>query len=689
MSYLSRRSIVRFRFTAMAQEAEKDTLPASLRADCWAALIPCIRPTAIPLREWASYAAIAGAAPRAEHPAASATATLEASESLDAHRLCDVADSAFRDGPLIANGKDVLSTFYRTRHEAVVAWNLMESRATDLVPIAVDRPVAQIRGAIPSTSKLYQCVSRRLVEELLRSISSPLERNVYALVSDTHPVDWFADIDSSTVDVDNCSETEADERHRAMRKSLQTVLAYFGDALCRHFERNVTKGSELVATVEQSAVFSACDCRTAKLSFHLHMRISCVSASGKDPSKIPVAFPSIVALKQFMESVHEELTEACQRNDYPEGRAAASCILSTVDWGVYSRWRAMRLPYCVKALSIDAMLATAAGNPASRPASVRLAAYDAVEAALNSVAAVGARCNLNSICVGCQTGNQLLRTSFPGVAAVRPLIPVSGEGDSSELGALMQSLNVTVDPSICIDLALICRPSGAVVVGPRVHKRQRIEEGDTDVGEVAGPSGEHDVALTSTVDMQADSKDLPVGCFPSGRRVVITNQTTRRVVWEVLQNLHPTAFRQVLPEHLTIQFEDAGQRAYYVYQKRSRHCLLLNREHRQTFGQLYLTFASVKFRCYSNDCSRHPCWKCSWDNNSLAASIPSRCFRPLSELRSFLFPELTAEDLMARYPSWLLNLPAAATTSSGLACARTPTVTESIEQHRSRMDEEE
>ena len=74
-----------------------------------------------------------------------------------------------------------------------------------------------------------------------------------------------------------------------------------------------------------------------------------------------------------------------------------------------------------------------------------------------------------------------------------------------------------------------------------------------------------------------------------------------------------TADAEDAPPHMPVnslggcEYEDNGQsRAYYVRQKSSRYCLRADRAHAKTYGQLYVTYGSVKYRCFSNDC----CDKC-------------------------------------------------------------------------------
>ena len=78
-------------------------------------------------------------------------------------------------------------------------------------------------------------------------------------------------------------------------------------------------------------------------------------------------------------------------------------------------------------------------------------------------------------------------------------------------------------------------------------------------------------------------------------------------------------------------------RAYYVIQKDCKWCLKAQRAHRSTYGQLYLTYKSIKYRCYSNDCHEQ-CLCLSWD-------VTERC----RAIRGLLFADLSAAELENRY----------------------------------------
>lgn len=123
------------------------------------------------------------------------------------------------------------------------------------------------------------------------------------------------------------------------------------------------------------------------------------------------------------------------------------------------------------------------------------------------------------------------------------------------------------------------------------------------------------------------------------------------------------AYTRAQSSRLQVQYE-AAIRAYYVYQKQSKYCLRLNRYHRSTYAQLYLTYGSIKVRCYSNDCY-HRCLYVSWHNHTETMqanrggahdasdplpNIPGYpCYALLHVLHKTLFPPLPTEELVRRY----------------------------------------
>lgn len=140
-------------------------------------------------------------------------------------------------------------------------------------------------------------------------------------------------------------------------------------------------------------------------------------------------------------------------------------------------------------------------------------------------------------------------------------------------------------------------------------------------------------------------------------------------------------YRAIVPELLRIQYQEAGVRCYYVTQKQNKFCLKLQRCHRATFTQLFLTYGSIKVRCYSNDCYDSFLWipwsrppppsssssssdgvdgspaaaeSTSTEDSCLQESSPPIAapypqYERLAEIHKFLFPELSPEEVLKRY----------------------------------------
>jgi hypothetical protein len=58
--------------------------------------------------------------------------------------------------------------------------------------------------------------------------------------------------------------------------------------------------------------------------------------------------------------------------------------------------------------------------------------------------------------------------------------------------------------------------------------------------------------------------------------------------------------------------------------------------------QLYVTYGSIKVRCYSNDCALLPCYIARWEDLGGEDARPTR---------DVLFPDLGTEEVLRRYGS--------------------------------------
>lgn len=576
------------------------------------------------------------------------------------------------------DAKDVSGSFYKTRHEAMVSWNFLQaSRScqagsdladeTRIIPIAVDKPGG-------SEAKVFQCIELRDLPLFLQSFRRSSDRNVYALVSDAHPVTPYFDVDGllsrlPAQYVDNVKaaftgfpsamQTTSPHAfaHVCLDSVLRDVLAFLEEKLVAFFQHKCGDGE--FANIRQVLVTSSSACTEGKISYHLHFSLAAMATTGTDTQDRSsfvreLAFSSVAEHKLFADSIAKDLSISTDVS-------LAAMLRTVLDLSVYTRWRALRLPYCIKSVNIEKLLDGAKDSTATAASkeplllSQRLAFDDEVQSTLQRVAHVGS-CLRASPCVGCHEGNAAISSAFPGVV-LRPLIPYCPSSSASpafDICLRLHVLGAELDDASSIhedqrEKAVREILRAAVITLPvksrALTKRRRV--GDEEEEEVIGDS-----------EVLGSSECVSSGAFfPTARRMVMSSMVIKRAIWEVLQHLHPVAFLCLRPEQLTVHYEDAGQRYYYVYQKQSRWCLNLGRDHRQTFGQFYLTYGSVKFRCYSNDCCHNACWKKPWDGDAQVNRDPEPpCgLRSLLELRARLFPELSPEQLASRYPSFVLT----------------------------------
>lgn len=626
------------------------------------------------------------------------------------------------------DAKDIASSFYGNRHDAVVAWGYGRNVSTylpspcpanvgELLPIAADRP----NGA---TSKRFQCIPRHQLASFVATVPSPLQRNLYALVDDVHYCDPYFDIDAdlrtlphdavrlltthlldaarrSPVTSSDGAASVSDEVHCAMEVVLSTCLTFLASELENYF----TLRCGAASTVQETLILTASSCVQHKLSYHIHMRFctAAASADGVDSLplrsvKAPCAFSSVMEHKLFADSMAAKLTETASggTKDSPASpldQATAQVLLAVLDLSVYTRWRAFRLPYNIKSVDISNIVQRSNDVDDASPAllSQLLSTTDAAATALGTYASPGAVCR--GICVGC---NQRIKdvdtkedVNRSLLHRLRPLLPLDHSACSSLLSAALTACSCVPAPDgldshlitefvqRCFDLASITRPALSLAhnaLHPSLSYNKRLREEDDTLPQESMAEESYtgfDDALVHDEGRLTMPHLLPTAIghsdtapFPSGRRVTLNSPAVRMLMWRLFQCLHPTAFQNLRPDHLNVVFEDAGQRYWYVYQKQNRYCLNLNRQHQQTCGQLYLTYGSIKFRCYSNDCCRMPCWRRCWgvvgaqqESGGAHLVIPEEEQVVLDALRDIhckLFPELDEQQLRLRFPGSVL-----------------------------------
>ena len=118
----------------------------------------------------------------------------------------------------------------------------------------------------------------------------------------------------------------------------------------------------------------------------------------------------------------------------------------------------------------------------------------------------------------------------------------------------------------------------------------------------------------------------------------------------IFNAIHPN-FKNI--HRIRSEYEDNGLvRGYYVYQKESKYCLNEHRYHQQTYGQLYITFSSIKFRCFSNDCYNKPCPKINWEALHFTDNYKNDTKDYNYSIKDILFPPLSNEELVKRYSKY-------------------------------------
>jgi hypothetical protein len=612
--------------------------------------------------------------------------------------------------------KDIATSFYGNRHDAVVAWGYCSPAVNTgggsapserLVPIAVDLPNG-------SSAKRYQCIPQTELPQFVASIPDPLRRNVYTLIDDMHPCDPFFDIDgdlkSLPMDAVNMmigrhqagsDASSVDVHHATLEAILAACLTFLTAKLREYFTQSRTRRTmgapSAVAEPYQTLVLTASSCQEQKLSFHIHMRWRCVAhheplgRDGGTTTTLPCMFQSVMEHKHFADVLEAELKRLASGPDTGDSvlsvdRATAQLLLVVLDLSVYSRWRALRLPYNIKSVNVTDIVQRAESAP---KLSTVLSTTDAAASVLTLCASPGA--TAACICVGCaDVTNNSIRTAL--LHRLRPLLPLSGDRDTDLVkGLLLKALDesscIKADEhhksfvEMCFDLALVTRRSlgGFRSSSSFGSKRQRsgsreeidnaeaqdyiIDERSSHIHENGDSSAAPYVVVEYDSHHHGDSvvssESIPAP-FPTGRRQPLNSPAARTLMWRLFQCLHPTGFQNLRPDHLNVVFEDAGQRYWYVYQKQNRYCLNLARDHKQTCGQLYLTYGSIKFRCYSNDCCRVPCWRRSWGVDVAEPVAPPQTEEDsiaatLREIHGKLFPELDEQQLRLRFPSYLLE----------------------------------
>ncbi|KPA81987.1 hypothetical protein ABB37_03170 [Leptomonas pyrrhocoris] len=638
----------------------------------------------------------------------------------------------------IPHPRQLLSSFYPARVEALTARGYQPHRG--LVPVALDR-----KGG--KGSKMFNVLARWEVEanttssargeegegkparpphrtsaiaKFVDAIPRPTDRSIYVLVDEECPVDPYFDVDlafNAAVDDSNrLSVLRQDSDTRglatldaaAVEKALLTILSTLRSEVEIAWSTQVEECLVLTSSVQFShqpstaAASSLSELEEVKLSFHVHFRLT-----------DRAAVESVRELHAFAVALRAKLqrTQLDGAKEKDENAKRAALLLECVDFGVYTRWRAFRLPYNVKAPDShgagkplaegagDELLAEQLGQlgislPDVHVGSAAPAVIHSVVYATDIETQKQQRYLVGKLMLYCR----YLLPLLPGLtrfataelkdflAALIPkeadaaLTVQSGGASSSSASAVSLRSSKDVISAWVLDMACIIRDASELATEPQ--SKATTTEGEEEEKEKATASGFRLLRYQPTAtDPAALAKttaspfDIPMPPMPRSVRVRVDDKNVKKLLAEVFWCVAPE-YKQasksagtnleaqlvpsaaITPERINAQYEEAI-RAYYVFQKQSKFCMRLQRIHKATYVQLYLTFGSIKIRCYSNDCCDR-CCVIPWEAPENPKSVPQHHkgypkFDRLAEIHRSLFPPLPAGELVRRYGTAVLH----------------------------------
>ncbi|KAK7196631.1 PrimPol-like protein 2 [Novymonas esmeraldas] len=623
--------------------------------------------------------------------------------------------------PRLPDPAHLHSSFYATRVEALAARGYGANRG--LVPIALDRrggTGSKAFNVLPAWNATVfsaadaaadeTCPPRvrhgSAVAEFVAAVPYEGDRNLYTMVDEACPVDPYFDVDlsyepgrddaSGALLLHSFSAGAAAASTTALSsEAVEAVLLAVLVALRREVESDFKVPVEeclvLTSSVQlgrQPTVSSApATVERLKLSFHVHFRLADAAA-----------VESVAELHSFMSRLRARLQdEEAAAAEEPGGARLAALLLRCVDFGVYSRWRAFRLPYNVKASDASRRGALAAG-----------AGEDLLKEQLRQLGAAlpdnsvggAAPCVLQNIVLSadletCKAQQYLVERLEQHFRFLLPLLPGATSLTSE---ALLAFLTPLVPPQVRAAVGEMAGPApadssaaaGGVVsawvmeLGCIVRDASalpRPPHAETSDAATSGASLRLLRSAGAAVGVAGAPLDATWPPRPQVARVRVDDPAVKRLLAEVFWCLAPEYGTAAAPEStappattvwgaaskatpvITAQrigahYEDAI-RAYYVTQKQSRYCIRQRREHRSTFAQLYLTFGSIKIRCYSNDCCARCCvipWEAPKDETATLQHHPGYpMYERLVAIRAALFPPLPAEELVRRYGASALS----------------------------------
>ncbi|CAJ1015023.1 hypothetical protein, conserved [Leishmania lindenbergi] len=634
----------------------------------------------------------------------------------------------------VPNPLRLYASFYPTRIEALAARGYGAHRG--LLPLALDR-----RGG--SGSKLFNVLPRwsanvldidesavepsapiirgSAIADFVNAIPHRQDRNLYALVDEACPVDPYFDVDFSY-------DPEHDDPSDALLvqsygegKEVTSVTAFSAEAVEKVLLTILTAlrrevETELKTTVAECLVLTSslqtgrhsdspsepASLEQLKLSFHVHFRLA-------DRAAIESVREMHTFMTRLRSRLHDEEAAAAAslplggpaRERSEDARKVSTLLLRCVDFGVYTRWRAFRLPYNVKASNAvqSSALASGAGDDLLeeqlRQLGIALPDSRVGSAAPRVLQSLFLAADVST----CKTQRYLVQNLAKHFRFLLPVLPGATELTSV---ALTEFLSPLVPPQVRAAAAAMSGPtspssSARDVVSAWVMELACIVRdastlpcshngGATQVTAASSSFRllRDEVAITAAVaeaSAQTTSSpfDVPLPSMPRSIRVRVEDAETRRLLAEVFWCIAPeyggacsvvrtppveeawsalSATNPITPERINAHYEDSI-RAYYVMQKQNKYCIRLHRSHKATFAQLYLTFGSIKIRCYANDCCDR-CCVIPWAAPNNPKSGPQHHagyprYDRLMAIRNALFPPLSTEELVRRYGTGVLQ----------------------------------
>ncbi|EKG04543.1 hypothetical protein TCSYLVIO_004394 [Trypanosoma cruzi] len=427
--------------------------------------------------------------------------------------------------------------------------------------------------------------------------------------------------------------------------------------------------------------------RDSKLSFHVHFRLN------------NMAFANVRELHRFMWQLRDELDVSLSTHENSDLACLYRMLRQCIDFGVYTRWRAFRLPYNVKApvstgfcpsdaAALD-LIISALSQSSLRSFSVPDVDVGAVAPSVVHLIDLSFLEHV-ALPLHCQQQHRMITKIFFLFRFLLPVIPGGTAIGDKHLNDFLSRY-------------LPCPPCNGEV---NAKYRQDLARAVFDIGVIQRESNSSDLDQESNGDLLrlivldekvSEQRNQEAFCDPfvvprpphrDGVRIHVYDKYVKNLVAEVFRCLCAAydgcvgggfmvedadengssrcgATSPVVGDRVVVQYQD-NIRAYYAQQKLSRYCLNQGREHRGTYPQLYLTYGSIKLRCYSNDCHNR-CLAVRWSNDedeqmtgstAIALPVDKRGYpkyERLTEIRHLLFPPLPPEELLRRYGSLALE----------------------------------